>query len=167
VLAPEADELVGRFRQEHDPSAAAGVPAHITINYPFKPEMSDGESLRLRLEAMFAGVAPFDFSFRRLSRLPNVLYLPPEPEEPFLDLIHLVAQRFPESPPYEGRHMQVIPHLTVAESEDEAVLTAVEAELTPLLASRLPIQSRAETVWLIDNSSGLWQHRAAFPLGGE
>lgn len=35
VLVPEAEALVKSFRDRHDPSAAAGVPAHITLLYPF------------------------------------------------------------------------------------------------------------------------------------
>jgi hypothetical protein len=37
VLVPEAEPLVGPFRERYDPSASAGMPAHITINYPFLP----------------------------------------------------------------------------------------------------------------------------------
>ena len=36
VLVPEAESLVKPFRDRYDPSAAAGVPAHITLLYPFK-----------------------------------------------------------------------------------------------------------------------------------
>jgi len=35
VLVPEAETLVEPFRKIFDPSAAKGMPAHITINYPF------------------------------------------------------------------------------------------------------------------------------------
>ena len=37
VLVPEAEALVKPFRDRYDPSAAVGVPAHITLLYPFKP----------------------------------------------------------------------------------------------------------------------------------
>jgi len=44
VLVPEAGALVGRLRQRYDPSAAVGMPAHITLNYPFLPsEPADTE----------------------------------------------------------------------------------------------------------------------------
>jgi hypothetical protein len=36
VVVPEAEALVGSFRDLYDPVAAAGVPAHITVLYPFK-----------------------------------------------------------------------------------------------------------------------------------
>jgi hypothetical protein len=36
LVVPEAEPLVKPFRDRYDPSAAAGVPAHITLLYPFK-----------------------------------------------------------------------------------------------------------------------------------
>ena len=44
ILVPEAEPVVGRLRQRYDPSAAVGMPAHITLNYPFLPgEPADTE----------------------------------------------------------------------------------------------------------------------------
>jgi hypothetical protein len=31
ILVPEAEALVSSFRNKHDPSAADGMPAHITL----------------------------------------------------------------------------------------------------------------------------------------
>ena len=36
VAVPEAEPLVGALRLVHDPSAAVGVPAHITILLPVR-----------------------------------------------------------------------------------------------------------------------------------
>ena len=41
VLVPEADPLVGPFRSFFDPSAALGVPAHVTLLYPFVEPAED------------------------------------------------------------------------------------------------------------------------------
>jgi len=35
VNVPEAEPYVGALRERFDPSAALGVPAHITVLYPF------------------------------------------------------------------------------------------------------------------------------------
>lgn len=37
ILAPEAEGLVQSFRDRYDPAAKSGMPAHITLLYPFKP----------------------------------------------------------------------------------------------------------------------------------
>ena len=34
IPVPEAEPLVGELRLEHDPAAAAGVPAHVTLLSP-------------------------------------------------------------------------------------------------------------------------------------
>src|ERR1700758_5252193 len=36
ILVPEAEGLVRSFRDRYDPSAKAGMPAHIILLYPFK-----------------------------------------------------------------------------------------------------------------------------------
>ena len=36
ILVPESESLVEAFRQRYDPVAAAGMPTHITLLYPFK-----------------------------------------------------------------------------------------------------------------------------------
>src|SRR4051812_50062060 len=38
VVVPEVEPVVGRWRAAHDAAAAVGVPAHVTIVYPFLPE---------------------------------------------------------------------------------------------------------------------------------
>ncbi|MDF1545295.1 MAG: hypothetical protein P1R58_09360 [bacterium] len=40
VLVPEAKQLVKSFCDESDPSASDGMPAHLTINFPFLPGRS-------------------------------------------------------------------------------------------------------------------------------
>src|SRR5215471_17626442 len=51
--------LVKPFRDRYDPSAAAGVPAHITLLYPFKhPDEVDHAALE-DLRRLFHRFAPF------------------------------------------------------------------------------------------------------------
>jgi hypothetical protein len=76
----------------HDPSATEGVPAHITINYPFLPGLDFSEILRLDLKGFFNGFPSFEFSYQRLGRFPDILYLPPEPSESFTQLIQSVVE---------------------------------------------------------------------------
>jgi hypothetical protein len=44
LCVPEAEALVGTWRQQHDPSAARGVPAHVPLLYPFLPAGQVDES---------------------------------------------------------------------------------------------------------------------------
>lgn len=165
ILTPEVEPLVGPFRLKYDPSATLGVPAHITINYPFLPGVDPGEDLHRELKELFAKAEAFKFTFSKFSRFPDALYLAPEPDTPFKQLINLVAVRFPESPPYEGAFDEIVPHLTVAQTEDEEKLNSIEQELALLLRGYLPLTIRATHVWLITNRVGMWQQMSSYPLG--
>ena len=35
ITVPEAEQLVGEYRDRYDPSAMFGVPAHLSLLYPF------------------------------------------------------------------------------------------------------------------------------------
>lgn len=165
ILVPEVEFLVEPFRLKHDPSAAIGVPAHITINYPFTPGVDPGENLNQTLTELFAKSEAFHFTLSRFARFPDVLYLAPEPDTPFKQLSNLVAARFPESPPYEGTFHEIIPHLTIAQNDDEGVLESVERELSVLARGYLPLSVRATHVWLMDSRGGRWQQISSYPLG--
>jgi 2'-5' RNA ligase len=165
VPIPEVEPLVAPFRLKYDPSAALGVPAHITINYPFLPGIDPDEDIYRELKELFANTEAFQFTFSQFSRFPDVLYLAPEPDAPFKQLINLVADRFPESPPYEGEFDEIIPHLTIAQSKDEEVLKSVERELAILARGYLPLTVQATQVWLMANRAGKWQQSGSYPLG--
>ncbi|NUP83938.1 MAG: 2'-5' RNA ligase family protein, partial [Nonomuraea sp.] len=112
AVVPEAEPVVGVWRERYDPSAAEGVPAHVTVLYPFLPfELVDTSALA----ELFAAWASFDVEFRGFGHFPGVLYLAPEPAEPFRELTTAVAERWPEAPPYGGAFPDVVPHLTVAD----------------------------------------------------
>jgi 2'-5' RNA ligase len=154
ALVPEVESLVEPFRVRYDSSAAAGMPAHITINYPFTPRPIQDD-----LGELFSGHAPFEFMLSRVERWPDVLYLAPEPSVPFIELIEHVTRRFPESPPYGGLFPDVVPHLTIANSQDNKVLAQVTEEFGRVSAGRLPVTARLEELWLMDNQEGRWRKR--------
>jgi hypothetical protein len=55
VLVPAAEPAVGGHRARLDVAARDGVPAHITVLYPFLPPAGIGESLLVSLGRLFAG----------------------------------------------------------------------------------------------------------------
>lgn len=164
IHVPEVEPYVGAFRARHDPSAAEGMPAHITINYPFFPGINPDKNLYQALSELFAKFDSFVFTFNRFARFPGVIYLSPDPETPVIQLIEGVAARFPESPPSGGIFDRIVPHLTVAQSEDEELLASIESELLAQAPQHLPMRVQVEQVWLTDNHSGKWQERKAFQL---
>lgn len=166
VLVPEAEALVKPFRDRHDSSAAAGVPAHITLLYPFKSPPEIGAAEMGALRQCFARFAPFRFQLIRVRRFPvETLYLEPEPDDPFRQMILAVWSDFPETPPYGGRHPDIVPHLSVARTADDRQLGQINEEFSVAARDALPIHARADSVALLDTTSGRWQTRATFVLG--
>jgi hypothetical protein len=152
VVVPEAEPVVGKLRLTHDWSAARGVPAHVTVLFPFIDSRAIDED---ELRVFFESQPPFDFTLDRVERFDDgVVWLHPEPSQPFERLTSAVWRRWPEYPPYEGAHETVIPHLTVSE-------TPVDVELDA------PIPSRATEVTLIEeHADKRWTTRRVFPLSG-
>ena len=96
VLVPQSEAVVRPFRDRYDPSAAEGVPAHITVLYPFKsPDKIDDATL-CQLRDYFLCLEPIPFSLSTIGRLPTeVLYLVPQPDEPFRQLTLSISEFVP------------------------------------------------------------------------
>jgi len=162
IAVPEAEPLVSEWRAQYDWSAQRGVPAHITLLYPFAPTEKVDDELLGRLRRLFVAEAAISFELTRVARFPEVAWLAPEPLEPFTALTDLIAARFPDYPPYEGTHDVVIPHLTVAEGGVE-----LQDRVETALSGHLPIRARADDVTLLfEGDEGLWQEAHRFPLAG-
>ena len=162
IVVPEAEPLVSEWRAQYDWSAQHGVPAHITLLYPFAPTEKVDNELLDQLRELFVSETAISFELARVARFPDVAWLAPEPSEPFKALTDLIAARFPDYPPYEGAHDVIIPHLTVAEGGPE-LQDQVEAALT----EHLPIAARADDVALLfEGDDGLWFEAHRFPLSG-
>jgi hypothetical protein len=165
IMVPEAEPLVRPFRERHDPSAAAGVPAHITLLYPFlAPDAVDARVLD-DLSACFAPFVPISFALASIRRFPEVLYLAPDPAEPFRQLTLAIWDRYPQTPPYGGKWPDIVPHLSVAQLADEMQLERIAGEFAPVAQAVMPITATANEIALIDNRMGRWHIRATFALG--
>ena len=124
-----------------------GVPAHVTVLFPFlEPEAIDEEVVA----TLLAPFAAFDFTLDRLERFEDgTPWLHPSPPTRFVDLTAAVWQRWPEHAPYEGAFDEIIPHVTVT------------VDAVPL-----PIACRAREVALIQEGEedGRWRVRRSFAL---
>lgn len=165
VPVPEAEPFVARLRERFDPSARLGVPAHITLLYPFmSPEQISAADLE-KVRGVAARVPAFSFVLARIGRFPGTLYLAPEPAEPFIGLTTGLCECFPAFLPYAGQHGAVVPHLTVAQA-GEAEQHAAEAELLTSLPASGGVTASCVELVLIENSSGRWRPMQTFALAG-
>jgi len=150
VGVPEAGASVDQIRLQHVASAAQGVPAHITLLSPF----ADSDDVDERaLSDLFAAFPAFDFVLDRVEQWDDgIVWLHPEPSEPFEELTVAICRRWPDYPPYGGTVTKIVPHLTLSERP-------IRVELD------LPIRSRADAVSLVEQGTdGGWFTRRRFRL---
>jgi 2'-5' RNA ligase len=158
VTVPPA---IDRLRRRWDTSTALGVPAHVTILFPFLPASALTGQVHRQLAVIAARVQPFDVRFATVGRFPDALYLAPDPARPFIELTRAVAATFPDHPPYSGAFDDVVPHLTVADAP-----TAPMGELERLIRPILPIQHRVTALdVLVDDRLRRWRRHWRIPLG--
>ena len=169
VPVPAAEAAVAGHRARLDLSARQGVPAHITVLYPFLPadELTDAvlESVRV----LTAGIQAFDFTLDRVGWFGcDVVWLGPRDQAPFRSLTEKAFAAFPSCPPYGGRYDDVVPHLTVGDLGGEDALRQAAAEVS----GHLPIATRATEVILMTGprpdraaQPGQWRTVATFGLG--
>ena len=164
VPISETEILVRPFRMQFDPSAKMGVPAHVTILYPFKSPEQLTTDLISFLGDLFQELPRFNTSFTEVMQFPDALYLAPEPAEPFRQMTRLIANRFPDTPPYRGAFKEIVPHLTIAQISDSQKLGKIASDFQKAALEKLPIHARVNMVSLLENSSGYWRELAQFQL---
>ncbi len=162
VTVPEAEPVVSAWRNRYDAAAAAGVPAHMTVLYPFLDHRAVTASVVEQLQALFAGHRAFTVELAQARRFPGVLYLAPVPATELRALTGAVASRWPEVPPYGGQFEDVVPHLTVAHDQEMPLLDLIEADV----AGQLPISARIASVALMAFAGQGWREEHRFALAG-
>ncbi|WP_395683499.1 2'-5' RNA ligase family protein [Dokdonella sp.] len=163
ILVPEAEPMVAALRERFDPSAKVGVPAHVTVLFPFVPPEQWSDAVMAAVADAIRGVDVFDFRLSKVGRFPATAYLVPEPAAPFVALTQRVVERFPSHAPYGGAHAEIIPHLTVAD-RDAANAVVAAAALDARLQTDGAIASTCRRVTLLEHSSGVWREVRAFDL---
>ena len=149
------------IRRRHDPVAGVGIPAHVTILYPFVDRTSSTAGSVASSPRSPHGTSPSRSVSSGSGCGPGVAYLAPEPARPFARLIEDLVGAFPDHPPYGGAFDEVIPHLTITESAD-APLEEIAAAAAGSLPFERPV-TRLDV--LVENGIGRWHSRWRIPLG--
>jgi 2'-5' RNA ligase len=161
---PEAEAAVESIRREHTPDGADGMPAHVTLLYPF----TDSDHLPAgrinEVRDVLQGFSVFEIELKTLRWFENpgewALWLAPDPPDRFVAMTQALVHQFPEHPPYKGKFAEVVPHLTVG-------VSASRGDLEPLLdlvEPHLPIKARIKNAGLYQHDPGGWKRRAQFAL---
>ena len=158
VPVPEVEPLFGALRATHDRVAAIGVPAHITLLYPFLPPPTALNQLS-ELQKLFESMPAFEFSLVDVRRFPATLYLHPSDAGRFRAMTDMLSAKWPACKPYNGAFADVVPHLTVADKVDRATMDTVE----PSIRRHLPIRCTASEAWLMcSDDKDRWTQRACY-----
>jgi 2'-5' RNA ligase len=166
IVPVEVPMAMRRLRERMDPTAAAGVPAHITLLYPFVPAHGLDDGVRARVSRIVSSEPAFPFKLVRVQRWPAVVCLLPEPSLPFSRLIAALAGTFPDWPPYGGAIAppDIVPHLTIAHTARVDYLDAAEHALPALL----PVPAFCRELALIAHPPGeRWHVVAGFSLAAD
>ena len=163
ICVPQAEALVGDLRERFDVSAGPGMPAHITVLFPFMAAACIDTAVLHGIRAALAGARSFHFTLASVARFPATAYLEPEPADAFIDLTMRLARRFPQFPPFGGAFEAVIPHLTVSHGE-VAHADQAQAALAARLRANGAIRSVCDRVVLLENTNGRWREMHAFVL---
>lgn len=158
VAVPEAESLVRRL--EGSAAAGDGLPPHVTVLFPFlSPEVIEVGTLDA-LRDLFQAHEAFAFNLTGVDTFPGVVWLAPEPGEPFVALTRSVSAQWPDLVPYGDPSLDSVAHLTVARGR-------LKRSWRATIDAALPIAARATEVLLMSQESGgVWAVRARFPLGG-
>jgi 2'-5' RNA ligase len=166
IKVPEVEYIVGPHRRTLDPSAGWGVPAHVTLLYPFlHPSTIDADVLR-RLTEVVARHPEFEVQFLQTEWFgKEVLWLRPEPDLSFRHLTHALAATFPATPPYGGEILDPTPHLTVAEGASFHDMRHAESAVVKQLPVHVSFSSVSVMVGAPKTNS--WITIADMPLSKE
>ncbi len=164
-LVPEAEDVTALIRRRHDPSAALGMPAHITVLYPFLLPSDIDDDVLGELRRCLVEFSAFRFSLGELRQFTgNVLYLAPDPAKPFEELTSAICSCFPQTPPYGRKHRDIVPHLTLGMFSSAAELEGAARAFQEEAAMKVPIRAKAARVSLMSTSPGGWRVADSFDL---
>lgn len=172
LRVPGAEDAVARRRQQLDSAAADGIPAHVTVLYPFVPLGDLQEEDHSLLEKLFAAQQPFTIVGTHTSWFGDqVLFMQLEDPDQVQALTAQVAAAYPGYPPYAGEIVleNVIPHLTVGHDHPLSELRAAEREVL----ARLPFEELIDHVELWSGPAvhgrttpRPWRHCRSYQLSG-
>ena len=140
---------------QYDPSAAAGVPPHLTLMFPFTQPSDLTEHIIDTLEGLIGRSRAFDFSLTRVGQFEQgVIFLEPEPAAPFADLTREIDRQFGLLPFGGASGDDPLTHLTVAILDSPSK----HQDLVTQLVTELPIHLRAKEAWLmVGSNSSSWK----------
>ena len=152
LLASVADRFPGVVRE--------GVPAHVSVQYPFVTAGELDDRVTAMLAELFAGQPPIPVTFAQCRRRGGFVYLPADPIDEVAQLTARLRRQWPHVVPDAGLDDEVGPHLTVAMRASEETAERIQRDVV----EALPISAELAEAWLVA-FEGKWVLRERFEFG--
>lgn len=151
ILPVHLPGALDELRRRASPDASSGLPAHVTLLYPFMPPESTNRPLRALIAEVLESHSSFSYTLTGPVRWPETLCALADPERPFHSLQGDLAMAFPTFPIYGGA-FPFVPHVTIADGEsagDPAIATDRAWASLPALfsAGRIELIVRDASRW--------------------
>jgi 2'-5' RNA ligase len=166
ILRDALAALEPHHRELHSVHAAAGIPLHITLLFPFIPRHRVSEADERTLENLFRSWEPLEFDLVSVASFPSIVYAVPSPDAGLRQLMSAVWKEFPEAPPYGGAFSDPPPHATIALVQDDEHADDVARKVEARVDHLWPLRCVAEDVSLMEEYEiGRWREARSFTLG--
>jgi 2'-5' RNA ligase superfamily len=139
LMTPDADELVARWRADHDWAARYGVTAHVTVRLPFLEPNDWHTAARVEL----ARLLPVELTLCRLEERPGGLVVLVEPDDRLRELTDTIGDLWPSLPSHKANYDRPAYHVTVVRTPDPDV----RREAAEAIVSLLPMEVTGTAFW--------------------
>jgi 2'-5' RNA ligase len=137
-------------------------PPHVTLLTPWAPADDEGALERLHQVAARSQPLELEFASAEMFADSGVVWLRPQPQAGLTALLADVLATFPEYPPYDGAHDDVVAHLTVSAAGGPAVLADVRAALV----AHGPVRADVDRICVFArDADSIWRQVRAARLG--
>ena len=145
--------MLDRIAARRPERVRRGIPAHVSLLYPFVDAVQVTPDLVARLTEDCAGVRGLPVRFARAEARPGIVLTGPEPAGPLAAVARRLWAGWPEHPPYGGQYgPEPDLHVTLALGGSAGI--AREA------GRGLPVECVLGAAWLVELTAGGWRPRA-------
>ncbi|MFE2142472.1 2'-5' RNA ligase family protein [Streptomyces sp. NPDC059456] len=159
IVLPDAAPLLDAAWRIDPALVRPGLPAHVSLLYPFVPQSALTGEDETGVRSLAAGFPAADLVLEEVVTAPGFVAVSVPGLQPIADAFHA---RWPGLRPYGGRFgARPASHVTVAMGAENAAA----ARVRDALGSLLPLHTRAAAVELVVLTEEGWQSRFTAPLG--
>ncbi|WP_098245608.1 2'-5' RNA ligase family protein [Streptomyces formicae] len=160
VVLPDAAPLLDAARRIDPALVRRGLPAHVSLLYPFVPVSALTDQDEKGVRSLAAGFPAADLVVEEVVTAPGFVAVTVPGLQPLVDAFRA---QWPALRPYEGRFgARPAAHVTVAMGADDPT---VADRVRTAIGSLLPLHTRAAAVQLVTLTEEGWQSRLTVPLG--